>query len=98
MTEAKHTPGPWRWEEGSWGYSTLFNPRTNQEVLTTGGQNDGDRPITWMGEDMTDADRDLIAAAPELLAFIEEIVGDLEGLSHEQKALDLIAKVKGEAE
>lgn len=40
----------------------------------------------------------LIAAAPELLAFIEEIVGDLEGLSHEQKALDLIAKAKGKAE
>jgi hypothetical protein len=43
-----------------------------QPVLLPDGVNDGDQPITWMGEEMTDADAHLIASAPDLYAALEE--------------------------
>jgi hypothetical protein len=70
----QHTPGPWKFETSGWyGYSTLWNPDTRQEVLVTSGRNDGDSPITWMGEELSDADRALIEAAPDLLAALEQL-------------------------
>lgn len=70
-----HTPGPWKFETSNWyGYSTLWNPETRQEVLVTGGRNDGDDPITWMGEDLSNADRAVIEAAPDLLAALHLII------------------------
>jgi hypothetical protein len=108
MTE--HTPGPWRFVESpAWGYSALFNPETREEVLVTGGQNDGDSPETWMGEELTDANRALIEAAPDLLAALEElhalVVGECPSLLNEESGgcarLDMavcaaIAKAKGD--
>ena len=70
-----HTPGPWRFVESpAWGYSTLWNPETREEVLVTEGQNDGDSPETWMGEELTDANRALIEAAPDLLAACKDLL------------------------
>lgn len=64
---SEHTPAPWEWVDSlAWGYSALWNPETRQEVLVPGGRNDGDTPETWMGEELTDADKTLIAAAPAL--------------------------------
>lgn len=66
---AVNTPGPWEWVDSpAWGYSTLWNPETRQEVLVPGGRNEADSPEVWMGEEMTDADKALISAAPDLLA------------------------------
>jgi|DEB0MinimDraft_6_1074348.scaffolds.fasta_scaffold131289_2 hypothetical protein len=74
MTEAKHTPGPWEWiKSDEYGYSALVNADLNREVIVTGGFNDGDAPITWMGEEMSNADARLIAAAPELLEALEAL-------------------------
>jgi hypothetical protein len=80
MSEAKHTPGPWEWvAHGEYGYSALTNS-VNSEVLATGGFNDGDYPVTWMGEEMSDADARLIAAAPELLEALVELSVIVESL------------------
>ena len=75
LNNTKHTPGPWKWvESGEYGYSSLFNPVLNVEIITTGGLNDGDNPITWMGEELSSADASLIAAAPELLEALKDIL------------------------
>ena len=70
-----HTPGPWEFIPSSYyGYSTLWNPQTRQEIITTSGQNDGDHPITWMGEELQPADGYLIEAAPDLYAALNSII------------------------
>ena len=70
-----YTPGPWEFSlSGHYGYSTLWNPATRKEVLTTGGFNDGDYPIVWMGEEASEADLALICAAPDLLEALKEVV------------------------
>ncbi|WP_102867926.1 hypothetical protein [Pseudovibrio exalbescens] len=80
MTKEQHTPGPWQWVEEidyGYGYTTLEGP-DGQEVLTTGGINDGDEPITYMGDSSKPADLALIAAAPEMLAALKEIFAAVE--------------------
>lgn len=74
MGEGEFTQGPWEWVAGDYGYSVLWNPKTRSEVIATGGFNDGDSPITWMGEDMRDGDKTLIAAAPDLYNALWEAV------------------------
>lgn len=75
MDKHKHTPGPWVWQPSDeYGYSALWNPDTRTEVVTTSGRNDGDNPITWMGEEMSEADALLIAAAPDLLAALRAMI------------------------
>jgi hypothetical protein len=66
--ERKFEPHPY-----GYGYSVLWVPETRAEILVTGGTNDGDNPITWMGEELTDGDRDFIEAAnpAAILALIE---------------------------
>ena len=54
---------PWEWVEGEHGYSALCDA-DNNEIITTGGYNDGDYPIVWMGEEMTDEHKELISQAP----------------------------------
>lgn len=72
-----HTPAPWEWiESPEYGYSALVGPN-NAEVLVPGGINDGDTPITWMGEELSDEDRSLIEAAPDLLEACEMAVREL---------------------
>lgn len=72
MTEPKFTRGPWRWDKSrEYGYARLESD--DCVVLEPGGMNDGDSPITWMGEEMTEADAALIVAAPELYAELERI-------------------------
>jgi len=63
-----YTPGPWEFSlSGHYGYSTLWNPATRKEVLTTGGFNDGDYPLVWVGVEAYEAGLALICAAPDLL-------------------------------
>lgn len=56
--QRKFEPHPY-----GYGYSVLWVPETRAEILVTGGRNDGDDPITWMGEELSDADREFIEAA-----------------------------------
>ena len=109
---SEYTKGPWEWVGSDhYGYSALWNPETRQEVLVTGGINDGDDPITWMGEELTDGDKGLIAAAPEILeelenanaliAILRSFLGpdnDYYALinEHMAKSAPLVAKAKGE--
>lgn len=57
MTNAKHTPGPWHYTAGH------YVPDVYAVV-------EGDRRKSVIGEDMTEANARLIAAAPELLAAL----------------------------
>lgn len=98
MTQAKHTPGPWRFEPATeyYGATIHFN------VARGGIQLHKDMPNG-------DANARLIAAAPDLLKWCERIL-----LSHETQGAatngeavlchafvmglkDVIAKAKGEA-
>src|ERR1700737_2142680 len=98
-----HTPGPWEFEpHRDYGYSTLWNPQTRQEVLTVGGRNDGEGPVVWMGEELSDADRRMIEGAPAMFAALEDIMNARwrpEGMreDHADAARAALAAVKGEA-
>jgi hypothetical protein len=72
---SKHTPGPWEWTRDEWhgGYSGLAGPN-GAEVLYPDHCNDGDDGAAWFEEFASDADRRLIAAAPELLALLESLL------------------------
>jgi hypothetical protein len=98
MTETKFTPGPWRWYESSeYGYASLES--NDRVVLESGGMNEGDFPITWMGEEMTAADAALIATAPELYpmtAELLEIARRYESGDFIQRAEAILAKARGE--
>ncbi len=75
MRDNTFTPGPWEWEaSGHYGYSVLWNPEKREEVINTGGINDGDTPITWMGEEMTEQNKNLIAAAPDMYDALWEAI------------------------
>lgn len=83
MTQATHTPGPWK----------VSKPTGNYIVAPTGG-------IAALTYGATKADADLIAAAPELLAVLQEAVNkgymwdnDPELWSKASAAID---KAKGE--
>ncbi len=67
--ETKHTPGPWGWEHYN-GRAVALSNDTDDVLLST-GNGDGE---AWA--EIRDADKSLIAAAPDLLsalrAFIHE--------------------------
>lgn len=81
------TEGPWEFLTETvlgYGYSTLWSAATRREVLVTGGRNDGDSPITWMGEEMTAEDRAFIEAAP---ALVRDLLAECERLrQHSENA------------
>src|SRR5258708_3707050 len=95
-------PGPWEVElHRDYGDSTLWKPETRPGVLTVGGRNDGDDPVVWMGEELTDADRRMIEGAPALFAALENIMDARwrpEGMreDHADAARAALAKVRGE--
>lgn len=63
MSEAKHTPGPWHRNIRAGGkYTTVFAGR-NQHVASVHQQKDPDE---------VEANIDLIAAAPDLLAALQD--------------------------
>ena len=68
---SEHTPAPWEWVEYEYGFSSLWNPETKEEILHPGGVNDGDAPIVWMGEMLNDADRLLMQASPDMFEVLE---------------------------
>lgn len=71
---SRHTPAPWEFVPSpEYGFSTLWNPETREEVLVTGGVNDGDEPITWMGEELSEANKRLIEATPIMFAALDRL-------------------------
>jgi len=67
---SKHTPGPWEWRDADdlrQAKSTRDDGRYGAQVIGAGYDYDRGAYL-----DMTDADRDLIAAAPDMLAALEE--------------------------
>lgn len=65
-------------DAGYYGFSCLID-ENGDDILVPDGQNDGDLPICWMGEDMSDHVRRLIEMSPDLLALCrraEELSGD----------------------
>jgi hypothetical protein len=86
-----HTPGPW---------SENINDQTANDYHTIAGgigyHMEGKDPGIWLAGCMSQADARLIAAAPDLLEALEELVRDGYSEENEQRALSAIAKAKGE--
>lgn len=81
-TDTKFTPGPWHWQ---------YSPVTNLPIALATDNRDvllstGDDESAWA--EVRDADRKLIAAAPTLLAVIEDLVQIVEGVRNERWAVD----------
>lgn len=65
----KHTPGPWGWDSRSTNYYLLsFSPEAPEQIVAQFER----IPLDAIGQ----ADRDLITAAPELLAVLQQWIGD----------------------
>jgi len=74
----KHTPGPWRWlEDRFWGGYSGIVGKDDQSVLFADHANDGDDGAAWFEEFPSEADRHLIAAAPEMLDALIQARGAL---------------------
>lgn len=92
---SKHSPGPWRWDEGGIAYGTVLRDANDGEVLQ--GYDDGNDGRYVRGKvDVSEADARLIAAAPELLALVRRMADPL-GICDEDRdaARDLIARIGG---
>ena len=93
----QHTPGPWEWWSSN-SYYRLSHNSDGDVLYAYIATNDG-HPCVQVGE----ADRALIAAAPELFEALEAIVTDLPinrdwlNPDHENMAYAAIAKAKGES-
>lgn len=110
MSDSKMKQTRWEWVEDpqNGGYSGLFT-EDGDDVVVPQCANDGDDGRAWF-EEISDADRDLIAAAPEMLADYKRIVAVasvradtgsvsylLERLCHcREIAIAAIAKAKGQ--
>jgi len=72
---AKHTPGPWSWAEDRFhdGYSGIVGP-DGQEVLFPNHANDGDEGAAWFEDFPSDADRNLIIAAPDMYDALKDLL------------------------
>ena len=66
---AGFTPGPWEWSTNFNGYETVLRGRAGAAVLVPDSR-DGAPP--WV--DVSDDDARLIAAAPDLLAAVTDIL------------------------
>jgi hypothetical protein len=106
MSETKHTPGPWRmWSdtEENEVYGRVIGIQIHAGPNTSIGSIHGLRSADGDVRDQAFANANLIAAAPELLDVLENLVAltEIRPKLHEYKAaLDearaVIAKAKGE--
>jgi len=102
MSDTKFTPGPWAWSEDKWngGWSGLF-AEGDTPVLVPQSRNDGDDGAAWFAtvdeadeEGLTDADRALIAAAPELYRAAKEALAVIERIRPEGNGMGTIVRLK----
>lgn len=75
---SKFTRGPWEWVEDRWhgGYTGICGAN-NKEVLFPNHCNDGDDGDAWFEDLPSEADRNLIAAAPGLYVALMEALSKL---------------------
>lgn len=94
MTQ-NHTPGPWQWVRNHFwdGYSGIVGP-DNQEVLFPNTANDGDDGAAWFADFPSEADANLIIAAPDLLEAVYQLLKCNDAAS-QQWAREAIAKAEG---
>lgn len=97
MTDSKHTPGPWR-VAGKSGTALLV---VGTSTLVT-SEREYERPVAYAaGGAYQKADAALIAAAPELVAMLREIVEHGDDFSvaklndFDSRARALLARVDG---
>ena len=104
MIDTKFTPGSWHWREDKWngGWSGLYSD-DDTTVLVPQSRNDGDDGDAWFAtvddadeEGLADADRDLIAAAPELYEALQSLQNG-EGLQPGRTIECILAKARGES-
>lgn len=89
MTQSKHTQGPWHRNIKAKGkYPVVFAGR-NQHVAVTAQQEDSNE---------TEANIDLIAAAPELLTNLKQCVVCLSVIDSENPAIKMAEKAIAKAE
>ena len=75
-TKAQHTPGPWAWSDGHTLRSVTPNPETSSvhTILSSDGCECGYLGSDWRATlAELDADKQLIAAAPDLLTALIEL-------------------------
>lgn len=100
---AQHTPGPWHFSENLRGGAFEIREPDSDAIIADivdgahVSSDDGDPEIDW---ETQEANARLIAAAPELLAALEDVCGYCAPLSPRGKAaIDearaIIAKAKG---
>lgn len=72
--DVKHTPGPWGWDSRNGRYYLLtFHPNPTHHIVL--GRMSGIDPADLIPDDeMGRADLDLIAAAPELLEALKNVM------------------------
>lgn len=79
--EVKHTPGPWELVENSWAITTIYAPdRQGMICELTIGEDDATEGTQEEAEAKQAANARLIVAAPNLLAAIEQISGQLHNI------------------
>jgi hypothetical protein len=92
----KHTPGPWHYRRGDeWSHSVV----THHGTLPDGSQNCWTvADINKMREPEHEANARLIAAAPELLEALKELLPGADAMGwNTEKARAAIAKAEGQA-
>lgn len=107
MSETKHTPGPWSWSRYDFrdGFHGLYSGDT--PVIYPQHENHGDDGDAWFSTDedyygetaLREADAHLIAAAPDLLEALQELLPLWSSGIDEpwvQRAHEAIAKATGE--
>lgn len=80
MSDAKHTPGPWRTNTTGYVYCCVGDGTTAERVILVA--NVGayrDKELLRVNKDRWDADARLIAAAPELLDCVKAALNMIDG-------------------
>ena len=110
MRDTEFTPGNWHWREDKWngGWSGLYSDG-DTPVLVPQSCNDGDDGAAWFAtvddadeEGLADADRALIAAAPELYEALKQAVTSMQDAGYPNSHLAVragmqaLAKARGE--
>ena len=103
MSDTEFTPGSWHWREDKWngGWSGLYSDG-DTPVLVPQSCNDGDDGAAWFAtvddageEGLRDADRALIAAAPELYEALRYLSTG-EGLPPGTSIEEVLGRARGE--
>ncbi len=98
MSNTKHTPGPWRASKSAAGYHAIYHGKAANMVAQLGALHGTDESALLSHCGNAKANARLIAAAPELLAALIEMVDGTEDVhTRFTMARAAIAKATGTA-